>query len=195
MDSPAAAAVAGDMASESRSLYAGRVVERLVPLSPAHVGVMEQLTADADVRRFTRIPDPPPPGFAQTWCARYTSGDDTRAAFMAIDADGEPLAVAFAPSLDREARTAELGYAVLPQARGRGVAREALALLTSWAFEDAQMLRLELQISVDNHASERVAAACGYVREGVLRSVHLKAGVREDVALWSKLPTDGAAAS
>jgi RimJ/RimL family protein N-acetyltransferase len=43
---------------------------------------------------------------------------------------------------------------------------------------------------VTNTASERLAQHCGYVREGVMRSQHLKQGIRIDAGLWSRLPTD-----
>jgi hypothetical protein len=39
-------------------------------------------------------------------------------------------------------------------------------------------------------ASERVAARCGYAREGVLRSIHFKPDKRIDAAIWSRLPSD-----
>jgi RimJ/RimL family protein N-acetyltransferase len=52
------------------------------------------------------------------------------------------------------------------------------------------MLRLELLISVDNAASKKVAERCGYLQEGVLRSLYVKPGVREDTEIWSRLPTD-----
>ena len=52
------------------------------------------------------------------------------------------------------------------------------------------MLRLELFISTDNVASKRVAERSGYVREGVLRSLHFKQDVREDTEIWSRLATD-----
>ena len=51
-------------------------------------------------------------------------------------------------------------------------------------------LRVELMISVANEGSRRVAERCGYVREGVLRSVHLKQDIREDQEIWSRLSTD-----
>ena len=41
-----------------------------------------------------------------------------------------------------------------------------------------------------NPASERVAQRAGYVREGTLRSVHHKGGLRIDAAVWSRLPSD-----
>jgi RimJ/RimL family protein N-acetyltransferase len=169
----------------------------LAPLGAAHVALVEALTTDPDVLRFTRVPDPPPPRFVQTWLAAYEEGrrDGTREAFAIVgEGDGEFLGIAVAPQIDRTARTAELGYVVAPGARGRGVASEALGLLTDWAFA-LGMERLELLISVDNEASKRVAARCGYVREGILRSHYVKGDLREDTEIWSRLPSDAAALS
>jgi RimJ/RimL family protein N-acetyltransferase len=95
-----------------------------------------------------------------------------------------------APRIDREAQTMELGYLVAPEARGRGVATEALRLLTEWAFSSLDAMRIELLIAVDNPASKRVAERCGYVREGVMRSLYVKPGVRGDTELWSRLASD-----
>ena len=41
-----------------------------------------------------------------------------------------------------------------------------------------------------NAASEKVAERCGYVREGTLRSAHVKEGIRSDTGIWSRLPGD-----
>ena len=146
---------------------------------------------DADTIRFTRIPEPVPPGFAQTWLERYEEGrrDGCREAFAVVEDEGDFLGIAVVPEIDRETRTAELGYVVSPAARGRGVATEALRLLTGWAFE-LGMFRLELLISAENVGSQKVAKRCGYTREGVLRSLYVKQGVREDTEIWSLLATD-----
>jgi RimJ/RimL family protein N-acetyltransferase len=172
-------------------------VVSLAPLGAAHIADVEALTTDPDVLRFTRVPDPPPPRFVQTWLAGYENGrkEGTREAFAIVgEPGGEFLGIAVAPQIDRMARTAELGYVVAPAARGRGVASEALGLLTDWAFA-LGMERLELLISVENEASKRVAAGCGYVREGVLRSHYVKGDLREDTELWSRLPSDAATLS
>ena len=79
---------------------------------------------------------------------------------------------------------------VAPSARGRGVGTQALRLLTEWGFSDRGLLRLELLIRADNEASRIVAERASYVREGVLRSVHVKDDLREDHELWSRLPSD-----
>ncbi|HKC76967.1 MAG TPA: GNAT family N-acetyltransferase [Gaiellaceae bacterium] len=164
---------------------------RLEPFGVEHVGGVRAMLADAELVRFTRIPDPVPPGFAQAWLERYEEGrrEGTREAFAVVDDAGVFLGIALAPQIDRETATAELGYVVAPEARGRGVATEALRQLTAWAFE-LGMQRLELMIGVENEASKKVAERCGYRRDGVLRSAYFKQGLREDTEIWSRLPTD-----
>jgi RimJ/RimL family protein N-acetyltransferase len=164
----------------------------LVPFGEEHLAGVEEMLDDPDLLRFTRIPEPVPPGFARTWFERYEEAraDGSREAFAIVGDGGEFLGLALAPEIDRETRTAELGYVVAPAARGRGVATEALRQLTEWAFAELGMLRLELMISVENAGSKKVAERCGYVREGVLRSAYVKQGLREDTEIWSRLATD-----
>jgi RimJ/RimL family protein N-acetyltransferase len=164
---------------------------RFEPFSEDHLPFLDALTADPESLRFTRIPDPPPPGFSRRWVERYEEGrrNGTHEAFAAVADDGTFLGLSLVPEIDRDAREAELGYMFVPAARGRGVATAMLRHLTAWAFEQGA-LRATLIIDVDNPASERVAARCGYVREGVMRSIHVKGDLRTDAALWSRLPSD-----
>lgn len=70
-------------------------------------------------------------------------------------------------------RVADVGYAVHPDARGRGVGTRALRLLTRWLLEDEggpHQVRVQLDHSVENTASCRVATGAGYEREGVRRA-------------------------
>ena len=157
-----------------------------------HLDAVAGLLDDPDVLRFTRLPVPPRPGYAREWLDRYEAGRaaGTREAFAAVDEDGRFLGLALAVEIDREGREVELGYIVAPQARGRGVAVFMLTELTRWAFAELDVLRISLIIDVENVASSRVAERCGYVREGVMRSTHLKGDARIDAAVWSRLPTD-----
>jgi len=165
---------------------------RLVTLDQRWVGDVEAMLADPDVLRFTRIPEPPPDGFAARWIAAYAAGreDGTREGFAAVDRDGRFLGIGLAPEIDRAAAELELGYIVTRSARGRGVATRILELLTAWAFDEVGAQRIALIIDTGNHASDRVAERCGYQREGVMRSIHVKAGTRADATLWSRLATD-----
>jgi RimJ/RimL family protein N-acetyltransferase len=165
---------------------------RLVALGDEHLDDVRALLDDDEVLHFTRIPEPPPEEFPREWIERYQDGrrEGSREAFAAVDGDDRFLGMALAPTIDREGGEIELGYIVPPGARGRGVATEMLRQLTRWAFDEAGALRIVLVIDVENAASERVAERCGYVREGVMRSIHLKQGRRVDAGLWSRLPSD-----
>lgn len=164
----------------------------LEPVVEADSGFVAELVRDPATRRFTRAPEPPREGFAEEWTARYVAGraEGVRDAFVVVDAAGGRLGIAIAPRIDREGRTVELGYVVAPEARGRGVATAALQALGTWAFDELGAERLELLISVENDASQRVAERCGYRLEGVLRQMYVKPGLREDTQLWSRLQTD-----
>jgi RimJ/RimL family protein N-acetyltransferase len=165
---------------------------RLVPLGPGHEPGIEVLLEDADVRRHTRVPSEPPPGFAATWLGRYEQGwrDGSRAGFAIEAHDGKFLGLGMLVQIDWDGRQCEIGYVVGSAARGRGVATRTLRLLNDWGFSELQMERIELWIDVTNPASERVAERVGYVREGVLRSYWFKEDIRGNFGIWSRLRTD-----
>ncbi|MFE9248680.1 GNAT family N-acetyltransferase [Streptomyces sp. NPDC007088] len=90
-------------------------------------------------------------------------------------------------------REARVGYWVLPEARGRGVARRALALLSRWAFEEAGLHRVELGHAAGHAASCRVAERCGYRPEGLLREAMFADSTLEryrDLHLHARLAGD-----
>ena len=165
---------------------------RLEPLGESHLAAVAGMLQDEDVLRFTRVPNPVPPGWEREWLDFYDEGrrDGTREAFAVVDRAGSFLGLALAFSIDREGRQLELGYVVAPQARGRGVGTRALELLTDWAFAELDALRIELWISAGNAPSKRVAERVGYRYEGTLRSFHFKQGIRDDFEIWSRLASD-----
>ena len=132
---------------------------------------------------------------AEWWLGLYEQGweDGARAGFAIVEHPGGAFLglIAFV-ALRLEGQEAEVGYIVAPEARGRGIAPRALAMLTQWGFEELGLERIELRAELENPASLKVAERCGYVREGVLRNAYLKAGRRGDMALYSRLASDPA---
>jgi RimJ/RimL family protein N-acetyltransferase len=165
---------------------------RLVPMEARHVPGVDARLEDADVRRHTRVPSEPPPGYGKTWLGRYEEGwrDGTRAGFAIEGHDGEFLGLGMVINIELQGRQAEIGYVVGRAARGRGIATRTLRLLTDWGFGELGLERIELWIDVENTGSERVAERAGYVREGVLRSYWFKEDIRGDFGIWSRLRTD-----
>jgi RimJ/RimL family protein N-acetyltransferase len=166
---------------------------RLVPLQDEHLDGMAALGRDSETARFTHVPVPFDQDAARDWLDRYVRGwlEGTLAGFAIESADGAGF-LGFIALLrfDAEGRQAEVGYIVAARARGQGVAGRALGLVSDWCLHGLRLRRIELRIDVENLPSVRVAERLGYVREGVLRSVYLKQGVRIDQAVYSLLPGD-----
>ncbi len=88
----------------------------------------------------------------------------------------------------REGR-ASTGYWVAPQFRRRGHLRHALGLLADWALALPEIARLELHVEPWNEGSWRAAEACGFEREGLLRSWQQVGDRRRDMYVYSRLST------
>jgi RimJ/RimL family protein N-acetyltransferase len=87
-------------------------------------------------------------------------------------------------------RAATIGYWVLPEARGQGVATRALRLAADWAFGFG-LHRIALDHAVGNAASCRVAEHGGFTYEGTLRGAHRNAdGTFQDGHLHARLASD-----
>jgi RimJ/RimL family protein N-acetyltransferase len=91
---------------------------------------------------------------------------------------------------ESDPQTWEVAYYVFPEARGQGVAPEAVRLLSERAFAERGAERLWLEVDPENTSSLRVAEKAGYFREGVLRSHCISQGVRHDCVIYSLLPSD-----
>ncbi|WP_433423302.1 GNAT family N-acetyltransferase [Microtetraspora malaysiensis] len=102
---------------------------------------------------------------------------------------GEFLGAAGLKPADRFGNS-EVGYWVAPWARGRGVATAATRALAELAFT-RDVPRVALQADAENIASQRVAYAAGFRREGVLRGAsNRRDGSRADVAYFARLASD-----
>lgn len=82
----------------------------------------------------------------------------------------------------------EVGYHIFKDNhRGKGFATEALLLLTSYLFQSRQVNRIELRISTDNVASERVAKKAGFAHEGTNREAAFSKGKLHDMHTYALL--------
>ncbi len=113
--------------------------------------------------------------------------DGTGVAFAVVDAISDQLLGAvtrFGP----DGHISTLGAWTASWARGRGVATNALRMLTEWTFATTPTVRIDGYIMVGNHASERMVARLGWRREGVLRAWHVAAdGSPVDCVVYSLL--------
>jgi RimJ/RimL family protein N-acetyltransferase len=89
-----------------------------------------------------------------------------------------------------EGGVGELGCGVIPAARGRGIATEALRLLAEWALHTVGVGRLQVFVAPENIPALRLAESAGFRREGLLRSYWDDNGTRLDAVVLSRLPGD-----
>jgi len=88
---------------------------------------------------------------------------------------------------DWDVRSAEIGYGVRRDERGRGYATEALVAVSRWALTAGGIQRAWLSANADNLASIRVAEKAGFHREGTLRRAHAEPDGLHDQAVFSLL--------
>lgn len=83
----------------------------------------------------------------------------------------------------------EIGYVLHDAAdRGKGYASDALRLMSAWLFAHRPAChRLQLLIETYNQPSWRLAEACGYEREGVLRRAGFSSAEPEDCFLYARI--------
>jgi RimJ/RimL family protein N-acetyltransferase len=152
------------------------------------------LLNDPDVRRWNPARDCPDVETAAAWCRGGADwSDGSHATWHAVDPQtGRMVGNVSLFAIDADDRVAKIGYRVHPEARGRGVARQMVDAVTGWAFEHRGLMRVQLEHSVENPASCRVAEAAGFRLEGTARSAYAVPGTedREDCHIHGRLPGD-----
>ncbi|MDX6687034.1 MAG: hypothetical protein QOF86_3162 [Baekduia sp.] len=168
-------------------------VLRLRPPAPADVPAITEACQDPEIQRFTFVPSPYTEAHAAGWVADAAPARARGEALEFVIADTPTDVLLGTIAVQRRVlvhRTAEIGYWVAPAARGRGTAARALALLAPWALRSLGLARVTCEIDVDNDASQRVAEAAGFTREGVLRSAIEMKGRRWSLAIHSLIAED-----
>jgi len=111
--------------------------------------------------------------------------------FAIVDgADGQFVGQIGIGHLDWEQQIGEIFYWLAADARGKGLAARATRLVTAWAFDVLALARIEITVDPANEASQHVARAAGFTREGLLRSYQCFKDGRMDVVMFSRLPAD-----
>jgi RimJ/RimL family protein N-acetyltransferase len=134
---------------------------------------------------------PSDPGEVAGWLAdsaRWSRGEGTSVHLMMLDREAGRIVGSIGLfHADWEARSAEIGYGVRADERGKGYATEALAAVARWVLTEGGIQRAWLTANTDNVASVRVAEKAGLHREGTLRRAGLEDDGLHDQALFALL--------
>lgn len=112
--------------------------------------------------------------------------------FRAICVNNRPVgATSVRPNSGNDICRAELGYVLASKYWGKGIATQAVKIVTKTIFDEWPHLeRLEALVVVGNVGSQRVLEKAGFTREAVLRKYRILKGTTRDRVIFSLLSTD-----
>lgn len=87
---------------------------------------------------------------------------------------GENIGVISVYNFKPEHRKAEIGYWIVPQFWGKGIATEVIQPVIEYWQKEKGLHRLEASIETQNTASVRVLEKAGFTYEGTLRDCEIK---------------------
>jgi RimJ/RimL family protein N-acetyltransferase len=142
---------------------------RLQPIGPRQARAMLAGTPEPDLAWEDGFPLASVRGALERIVAADAAGHSLGPFFAyAIVRRGDGLVVGDAgfhgpPDEDGEV---EIGYALVPAARGAGLASEAIALLVDWAFEQRGVHAVTARVDPGNAPSRRVLERLGFSPDG-----------------------------
>ncbi len=162
----------------------------LRPFRDEDIGGMRAWMTDPESTRFLGGAYALP----QTWemtenrLRRILEGDAGGVQFAVADAGtGKYVGQCDLMMIDHTAQKAEVAMVLCPEARGKGLGREALEMLCRYAFHAQNLRRLYLYVAEDNRAAVRCYEAAGFEIEGRLREHMFADGRYRDVLVMARM--------
>ena len=126
--------------------------------------------SDPAIVAFTHVPlDFGRDGAARFVAAAATAWESGEMARFAVTSAAAPAQLVGSISLvhlDWATASADVGFWLLPEARGRGLAKHAVHLVTSWAFDVVGLSELRAEVFEGNDASWHVLMTNGFHEVG-----------------------------
>ena len=169
--------------------------ERLIlrPMRPADDADMFDYARRADVTQYLLWK--PHPGLSYTrsyleyLVGRYRTGTCYEWAVV-LKAENRMIGTCGFASVDTNHNSAELGYVLNPDYRGRGLIPEAATRVLRFGFQVLGLHRIEARYMIENEASLTVMKKLGMRFEGVKRESMLIKGAYRDIGTCAILAKD-----
>jgi RimJ/RimL family protein N-acetyltransferase len=153
-----------------------------------------EIFADKQTQRWLPSPRESGPIDGKAWCTeiadeRRDSGAGDHYGVVRRE-DDRLVGCLWTKRTDWGGMVTEISYALATEARGFGVAAEAVDALAIALILEHGFQRIELRIDPGNTASRRVAEKAGFSYEGLLRNAGSVHGGRVDLEVWSFVAAD-----
>lgn len=157
---------------------------------PGDIPAITEACQDPEIQHWTIIPSPyhrsDAEGFIEMVRAGWASGLSPTWALREAGALVGMIGLA-----DEGAGSAELGFWLAPNGRGRGLMDEAAAAVCSYGFGAMGLARISWRAFVGNTGSAAIARRAGFRYEGLTRLGGTQRGVRRDQWIAGRLAADG----
>jgi RimJ/RimL family protein N-acetyltransferase len=163
-------------------------------LGPTDAKAVTEIFGDKQTQRWLPFPQEFGQIEGAAWCTemaqeRRDSGNGDHYAVVRRE-DDLLVACLWTKRTDWVGLLTEVSYAVAADARGFGVAAEAVVAVSIALLLEHGFQRVELRVAPGNTASRRVAEKAGFTFEGLLRNAgHVHSG-RVDLEIWSLVAAD-----
>lgn len=149
---------------------------------------------DPIIPQFTTVPSPYLLSHAQDFIrdiAPRSFDERTEMLFAIVKGKGEDekfCGLVSFHTTDLNNHATELGYWLAKEARGKGIAKTAVKLITEYGIETMGFRRIEALVDVANLASKALLLSADYQLEGIMRNrVTRPDGNQIDMALFSAI--------
>jgi RimJ/RimL family protein N-acetyltransferase len=155
---------------------------------------VSEIFADKQTQRWLSLPEEAGQIDSVAWCTemaqeRRDSGSGDHYGVVRRE-DDRLVGCLWTKRTDWGGRVTEVSYAIVPEARGFGIAAEAVDALAIALILEHGFQRVELRVAPGNTASRRVAEKAGFTYEGLLRNAGYVHGGRVDLEVWSFVAAD-----
>lgn len=162
---------------------------RLTPVTVQNALALWRLLQQPDLRRFQDLPSVGAGLFAEMVAKRprrLTPSASGRFEWLIhVTGERQPAGWVSLRIADRDPNTGEIGYSVLREHRGRGIATEAVRMLLAEAFDAARLTRVRAYCMPENLPSRAVLANAGFRDDGVMPHGATVAGRAVDVRAYA----------
>jgi RimJ/RimL family protein N-acetyltransferase len=149
--------------------------------------------AERRMHEFLNLPDPYTDDDARAWATDLGSASrrlGTGLGCAVTESESDRLVGSAELRLPvGRATTADIGYAVFPDAQGHGYAAELSLMFAAWAFAHA-VPRVQIRAAVANLASVKSAGNAGFRFEGVARNAVVTPRGPTDAAVFARVAED-----
>jgi ribosomal-protein-alanine N-acetyltransferase len=123
-------------------------------------------------------------------CSDLSRFDSADSFFWAIRVDEKLVGHLTMQNINRMMLTAEIGYGILPQVRGRGIASLAIRTLAGNVFSQTPLRKLVAFVHEGNLPSRRAVEKVGFKLEGLLREHYLVNGKAANEVIYGLLRSE-----